>query len=264
MSGTTDGGLGFGASFGIRGDDGDNADANVFISGTFGTITVGNDVGRANAVAALPDFGFDGMGVDDVVEDYQEVGSVDTRWTYTVGSLTVSASADLNSGANVNSTASASTDNAWGIGATYAANGLSLAVGYAEATNINGYGTTDAADDTATSFGLGYTSGAITLNAGYVSREEGLEDQDAMGVSVAYAIDGASSITVGYNEADVNGTAGDEEVLAVGYSQNLGGGATFSAAWASIDDTDQATATTALRTQTKKTDRIQVGLNFSF
>ena len=255
MSGTTDGGLGFGATFSIDGDSGANADSNVFISGTFGKITVGNDTGRANAVASLGDFGFDGMGFDDIVEDFQETGAHDTRWSYTVGALTVGASADLNSNASVNSTTTASEDNAWGIGASYVVNdALTVAVGYTEASNANGFGTTDAADDTATSFGLTYKAGAMTVSLAAVSREDGTVDTDAAGGTIAYAIDSASTITVGYAEADTAVAANDESGFAIGYTQNLGGGATFNAAYGSIDDS----------AQTDENGRAQVGLTFSF
>jgi outer membrane protein OmpU len=255
MSSTTDGGLGFGATFSIDGDNGNNADANVFISGTFGRITVGNDTGRANAVASLPDFGFDGMGFDDIVEDFQETGGHDTRWSYTVGALTVGASADLNSNASVNSTTTASEDNAWGVGASYVVNdALTVAVGYTEATNANGFGTGDVADDSATSLGLSYTAGAVTVSLAGVAREDGTTETDAAGATIAYAIDSASTITVGYASAETAVAANDENGFAIGYTQNLGGGATFNAAYGSIDDS----------AQTDENGRAQVGLTFSF
>ena len=167
MSGTTDNGLSFGASFNISGDGGDGntytpggtaptnlgagsswtpatsatEDANVFVSGTFGTITFGEDIAEGNRRGGIADIGYDGLGVDDVVEDNQELTSANVGYSYTAGALTVGFSMK--------------SDNAeaapYAIGATYKAGALDINFGYANDD--------DTADTTSTTCLL-YTSDA--------------------------------------------------------------------------------------------------------
>ncbi|MDF2140432.1 porin [Paenirhodobacter sp. CAU 1674] len=75
-----------------------NYDANVFVSGAFGTIKVGESNWVASDDYGLTDIGFDGIGVDDTAEismyGHDEDSVNDLRWDYTVGAVSMTASID--------------------------------------------------------------------------------------------------------------------------------------------------------------------------
>ena len=227
MSGTTDNGLSFGGSFSIAGDTAaGNEDSVVYVSGEFGKISVGGNAADANEVLGIADLGFDGMNIDDVVEDLGEQGvDSDLNWTYTVNGLTIGVSADVaDTGATAQTTTNTTTP--MGVGVKYAAgNGLTLAAGYVSVDN--------AADDDAYSLGVTYTSGAMTINAGIAEQTDSNVSTRGTGLSIAYAVDTANTITFVATDRD---TAGWQASYGVGLTTNLGGGATFNAAVSSVDD----------------------------
>jgi outer membrane protein OmpU len=225
MSSATDGGLGFGASFNISGDGGGTEDANVFVSGAFGTLTIGDDIGEANRRGGIADVGYDGLGVDDVVEDNQELTSANVGYSYTAGALTVgfSMTSDTNEAAP------------YAVGFTYKAGGMDFSVGYAD--NDDG-----AADTTAVTVAAGYTTGAFTIDAMMTTSETSSVETEATGLSVAYAMDAATTIT--FAAADIDGST--DSSVGVGIAYDLGGGATFQAGAASVNDVSKASAGIAM------------------
>jgi outer membrane protein OmpU len=228
-SGTTDGGLTFGASLDV---DDDNAalgtvnDSEVFISGAFGTLTVGS-VDPATDGFGSADVGFDGIGVDDDAERVKNAGgSANVHFTTTFGDLTVSAAAHT-----VNDDAS--------IRLVYAMGDYNASIGYAA---NNGAGP----DATAVSVGVGGTFGAIKLGAFY-SDGNGTgtigtapnvipANTTAYGLDMAYTM-GATTFTVAYGDTDV---AGDDADYGVGVAYTLGGGATLAGGVGSVDGTNVA------------------------
>lgn len=97
----SDSGLTFGAQIQLDSDYASldqNYDANVFVSGAFGTIKVGESNWVASDDYGLTDIGFDGIGVDNTAEiamyanDNDSVN--DLRWDYTVGAVSMTASVD--------------------------------------------------------------------------------------------------------------------------------------------------------------------------
>jgi outer membrane protein OmpU len=144
-SGTTDGGLAFGGSFGVH----DNAGANsgtagsTFISGAFGKISMGGlDSGDAAAVGQLASVGYTGLG---------STNSINYAADGFDGFGLVKSSATVD---NVDDAGGAK------VLYTYAANGLSLNVSTAQLSNT-------ATDHTAYGVGAAYTTGALTVAVGY-------------------------------------------------------------------------------------------------
>jgi outer membrane protein OmpU len=139
-SGTTDGGLAFGASF--RAHEAAAAEStgnsgSVFISGAFGKITMGSvDSGDAASVGQLAGVGLtslssgnsinysaDAGGDNGVPGAFVDAGGAKVLYTYTGGALTLNASSAQLSPAEGGATA-------YGIGGSYAAGALTVGVGY--------------------------------------------------------------------------------------------------------------------------------------
>jgi len=228
MTGATDA-FSFGADFNISGDADNTEDPTVFISGAFGKISVGEDVAEANRIGGIADIGYDGLGVDDVAEDNYEGTGANVNWTYSVDALTVGLSflSDNNNAAP------------YAVGLTYKTGAVDVNVGYADEDN--------AAETNIVNFGIGYTAGAMTIDAMSTNRQaNNAADIQTVGVSVAYAVDANQTLTFAVADSDAAANTGD--TMGIGYSNNLGGGATFNAGVASVNDVSNAS----------------FGLNFSF
>ena len=96
-SGVSDNGISFGASLDIDGDTtratsgntfGENAgDTEVYISGDFGTITIG-DVGHATDLD-ITEAGFDGIGAEDLAHSDTTTGlTSDIKYSYSMNGVT--------------------------------------------------------------------------------------------------------------------------------------------------------------------------------
>ena len=98
-SGTTDGGLNFGANIGINSDSSvDEVEkSSVWIGGEMGKLTIG-DVAAADKVAGgIADVGLDGgIGVDNVVEDIMGQSAPEMRYDQTFGNVTLAVSTNVN------------------------------------------------------------------------------------------------------------------------------------------------------------------------
>ena len=99
-SGTTDGGLTFGATAGFDNKSGGGSfdDGSVSVSGSFGTLSIG-DVGRGIDLAGgIEDVGMNDIGVDDMVEDLREGTAKQIRYGNTFGQISIAISAGTKDG----------------------------------------------------------------------------------------------------------------------------------------------------------------------
>jgi outer membrane protein OmpU len=168
-SGTTDGGLAFGGSFGVHDNQGANAGSagSTFISGAFGKISMGDVAsGDSAAVGQLGSVGYTGLGSTNSI-NYAADGFDGFGLT---GDLAVAGSwSAYNATYNAGAPAKDNVDDAGGAKVlyTYAANGLSLNVSSAQLT-----------DGGASAYGVGaaYTTGALTVALGYGKTDITLND----------------------------------------------------------------------------------------
>ena len=232
MSGSTDAGLSFGADFNLNAGDAESiADSTVFISGAFGKLSIGDDVAEANKNGGIADIGYDGLGVDDVVEGNRNGADANIHYSYTMDGLTFGVSAGT-----TDQSAPVETPVAYGV--AYKMGALSMNVGYA--SNDDG-----ATDTNFTSFGVDYSANGLTINSLFSRKEvNGAADVDALGVSVGYKIDDATTMTVAFADSDAN----THESFGVGLGYSLGGGATVNAGMASVNNVSKSS----------------FGINFSF
>ena len=212
-SGTTDGGLTFGASLDVDGEShavtttGTVSDAEVYISGAFGTLTVGN-ISNGADIGGISDLGFDDIGVDDAGEAGRLEGAYDTHFKTTFADFTVTLSLDSEGGGD------------YGLGVAYAAGDFTVALGTSR---------DDSAGDTASHITAGGTFGDVAAKVTYTSAADGTT---GTGIQLGYTI-GAIDTTVVWSD---NTTAGQEASYGVGFAYDLGGGAALKGAIGSIHD----------------------------
>lgn len=181
-AGQTDGGLNFGAFVDI--DETGIDDAEVFLSGRFGTITVGG-VDPATDGFGIQDIGFSGLGVDDVAEQFKNAtAGADVLYSYAASGVTIVASAEIGS------------ESSYGVAAEYAAGPLNLGIGYVDDTN-------DA--NSAFSVTAGYTFGSVAVNGLYSDWSAGSQ---GYGLDVSLNT-GAATLTAAWAQA--TGTAADPD-----------------------------------------------------
>ena len=233
FSGTTDAGLSFGASIDI--DTAANAagagaaDPEIFITGAFGTITIGDVTYAADAIG-LAEVG-DTAGADDTLESLRTGADADVTWKYTIEGLTLTLSTGIGGDANAQSAG----EGDFSMHAAYTTAGLTVEVGFAD-DNSTG--------DTWTGIELGYTMGAATLGATFIDRDEaaGSSDRDRSGAgfSIGYAVNDALTVTGVMSSTD--GVAvGSQSIddYGVGFAYNLGGGASIVGGMAETNTVDR-------------------------
>ena len=258
MSGETDTGLSFGTSVqldegGTTGAGTDTADDDgyaVFVSGGFGTVTMGdtdgafdwamietNVTGGSIADDETLHSGFTGNAGLDGTEDGQVL-----RWNYSMGAIGIAASLeqDGNNAANTN-------DDATGFGLTYALDAggttISFGVGMQDATatsDITGFSVKAAMDngltlaanmsDQTTSattsvdrvgFGLGYTMDALSVGINWgeaTTKTTGAADAvaDGMGLAVNYDLGSGAVAQFGYSNGKATAAAASVTRMSAG------------------------------------------------
>jgi outer membrane protein OmpU len=258
MSGETDSGLSFGTSVqldevGTTGAGTDTADDDgvaVFVSGGFGTVTMGdtdgafdwamietNVVGGSLADDETGHSGFTGNAGLDGGEDGQVL-----RWNYSMGAIGIAASLeqDGNNGANTN-------DDATGFGLSYALDAggttISFGVGMQDASatsDITGFSVRAAMDngltiaanmsDQTTSattsvdrvgFGLGYTMDALSVGINWgeaTTSTTGAADAvaDGVGLAVNYDLGSGAVAQFGYGSGKANAAAASATTMSAG------------------------------------------------
>ncbi|CUH66632.1 Porin [Thalassovita autumnalis] len=224
-SGETDSGLKFGASLDIDGAHNDSAttqstvaDPEVYIEMGGLKLTVG-DIGEANDVGGISDVGFDGLGVDDVVDGLRENGNDDVRVDYSFGDIAVAASVD-------------SANDEWAISASGSFGDFSVSAGYRDNAN-NGEGNHDDMNIT-----VGYSAGAFGVSATYAeggvdtdSPANGALDvtQKGYGLDVSYT-QGDLTVVAAYAKNDTTGA----DAMGIGATYSLGGGAAIAGGIAEV------------------------------
>ncbi|MBF9025038.1 porin [Rhodobacterales bacterium HKCCD6035] len=219
-SGTTDAGLEFGGS--VRADNapatnasgstaGTNGGVNgqggsVYISGDFGKVTMG-DVGSAHE-SATGDLA--GVGYTMSSNEMGYAGGGDDEgvaWSYSVDNLTLYAS--------MGQPQSSSANNESGFGLSYSMAGVTLGVGTADD------GTTEE-----TSASIRASVAGVGITAIIIDRNNDTSVSGETGLSLSYAVDSNLSVAA-FTRSTENVGAADRDYTGVGFSMNLGGGATL-------------------------------------
>ena len=233
MSGESDAGLSFGASFDILANGSADYDADpatpatsgvltndgpgsVFISGAFGKLAMG-DVGDADAQGGISDVGYDGIGIDDLAESLDGAGGSTVRYTYSAGALTVMASV-----------AQTTADNR-SVAVAYAGEGFGVSFGVED----NG------GADNHVVVGANASVSGIALKAVYGS----LGNQSQYAISATYSADALSATVF------TRSSFADVQASGVGIGYDLGGGASFAAGYSKAENAN---------------GRFDAGVNFSF
>lgn len=216
LSGETDSGLSFGASFRshLNATDGNDTNVgNVYIKSAFGTLSVGSESSAAEyAVGDLAGVGFTGAGSKN---ENKFIGGGSVVYTYSVDAFTGMISVGETAGMGGNKLDSDSAS----IGVKYAAGDLTLGLGYE-----------DSAASSHVIGGVTYQMGDTTFKATY-GRASAIDFTQA-GVSVAHSM-GDVSMAAFYRNTDTSGVSADFYGVGAGY--NLGGGASVNAGFASND-----------------------------
>ena len=239
MSGETDGGLTFGAHMELDDTNGSGAinghwaadNESVFISGAFGTLTLGeidgafdkrlSEVALAGGTIADDETihaGYNGNSGLDGSQDNQIL-----RYDYTFGDFGFSASLEQDSNG-------AGSDDIWGVGVSYNADmggiGLGFGLGYQTNSVFDVVGVSLAAD-----FGNGFEAAV-----NYSDLDGYMGNDSHIGVGLAYSMD-ALTVAANWGEYDYVG-AGSQDGYGLLVNYDLGGGATVQAGYGGGDYDD--------------------------
>ena len=212
---TTDNGLTFGASIDLdannNGTTFESSDPETYVQGAFGRLTFGK-VGAAsdNVGFGALEVGFDGIGLDNVVEGDYDTGNQDILYTTSMGAIAFAASMS-----------SSSTDDSVSAGVKFSGP-VSVSLGYAD----DGAKQVTSLSVSGSAAGLGYILAATDDSA----------DGNAYGVGVTYGLGNGATMQIGYADSD----ASTDASLALGMTYGLGGGATLSGGVGSINGTNKA------------------------
>ena len=235
MTGTTDGGLSFGASmrFDQIGGNGTpstgttNGDSTVFLSGEFGKITMGDVGGAADALVGQ----VDGVGYEGTLDGLHEIGFIGT--TKTAFYYEKSMAGGLTFGIGAGQVGSDELN----VGVKYATDKFTVALGYEDDSTGTGHNRISASGS--------MTLGTATVKAKYSS--DSLLTKDAFAVSVSGTFGGVG-VTAFYTDLAVSQNIG------VGGKYDLGGGASIVGGIVSVGGAGGAADNTVA----------DLGLSFSF
>ena len=206
-SGETDGGLGFGFDYTII--DAVSADSGtgsvtaigldnweVYVSGAFGKVVVGDPDDALQSVAGIGDIGFDGLGVDNVAEQGRGDGAANgVLYSNSFGPASVYLSINKDTGVD---------DVAAGV--KFSAGDITIGLGYED----QGGADLTAADVSGSFGGIGFD----------IYFEDGDTNGSGWGTIIKYDA-GVATISFGYADHDASADA----AMGVGFSMDLGGGA---------------------------------------
>ncbi len=254
LSGETDGGLGFGASF--RADQaGDSVAKNgaaygsegtVYVSGAFGKVEMGDTVSAGEALFGdLPEVGFTDLGENDI--PYLTGDSTDTAWgaingegaitapsnpsllyTYTTGAVSVAASFTDGSD-TANRGALNVGDQEYALAGSYNFGSYALGMSYEVAKADNG--------TKATMLGVAGTAnfGDTAVKAFYGKGDDFADGIDVYGLGVE-SVFGATTVKGFYQVQDAEDFGGDKiAYYGIGAEYDLGGGASVAGGVADND-----------------------------
>jgi len=258
MSGETDNGLSFGAGVDLDENGAftvnDDGGAFMFLSGNFGTITMGDTDGALDwALTEAGNIGNPGSIADDETAHAGYLGSYGDgaydgqilRYDNTFGGVGVALSVEMDDagvrdsgfavglrygmdmgGADVNFgigyqfvdfDGAGTESDIVGVSATVASNGFSAGVEYTQMNNSL------MADITHIGLGLGYASGAFSVGANWGQYDvDGLgPDFSGFGLAAAYDLGGGASIKAGYGVSDFDGLAPDANTFSLGVAMSF-------------------------------------------
>lgn len=193
-------------------------DPEIFVSGAFGTVTVG-DLDPATDAIGIGDPGFDGIGIDDDVEGVRNHGDANASYMYDVAGFEVGLFLGVEENAAPGNQ---------GLGGDYG-----ILLGY----SFGDFGVQAAMSrdnsTTGEAYGLEatYTFDMITATAIYTMNELNGVDTTGYGLHVAYVMD-ALTISAAFADTDA---AGDQEDYGIGAAYDLGGGLGLAGAVGSVD-----------------------------
>ena len=252
-SGETDTGLSFGVSIDLdetaSSVGNDDAGSTVFISGAFGTLTMGDTDGALDARTAEVPAG--GGGLMDEQEtlvwaansglDSEFDGQVVRLDLPTMNGVNISISHEQDAAANGTATVGGE-GGIWGVGASFAVGTINVGLGY-QSGEITA--TTDA---DATAISLGTTAGAVSYGLMYVSedRDGWAKSEDMLMGGVTFT-SGAWTMGGSYGTLENSGGNVNRDInsLALTAAYNLGGGATFHLGYADNEVDNAGTKTDA-------------------
>ena len=216
----TDAGITFGASLDIdaaNGGAGTVSDDEVYMSGEFGTITLGQ-VDNAAGIVGLADAGVEGIGLDDDLEAIDNVGAADIHYTNTFGNIALTLSYEMGQTGTT-----AATDGDYGVGISFSEGGFDVKAAYTSDQD-------GGANDTATALQLGYTYGSATIGALFADNGS----RSGSGFSLSYDMGDGLTIIAVANQTDAT-TTDTHDDQGIGFSYDMGG-ATFAGAVGSVND----------------------------
>ena len=249
LSTTTDSGMTVSSGAGITLSASDTTTPAKAVSGfnniTFATggvsITVGRDVGLADgvgdvggAVGDITALNNNGMSKTVGITDDEGAG-VSLSTTFGGASVSVAYVADSAPTANLGDI-----DGATGTGSSAK---LSTTIGDVGVTVAYAAHANTSIDDTETGIALTYAAAGGTLSVGY-ENSTGAKDGNQFGAKYAMALDGATSVTIGFSSADVDSKSATQTDVAVSHS--LGGGVSVFGEMRSVSgDTGTDTSSTS-------------------
>ena len=107
-SGTTDGGLTFGGKAGFDTGDATVNTGTVHVSGSFGTLTIGDNDSADLTAGGIADIGMNGIGVDDMVEGLRGTTAAQLRYDNDFGQIKIAISAGTKAGSAAKAAVAAS------------------------------------------------------------------------------------------------------------------------------------------------------------
>ncbi len=240
LSGETDGGLSFGATF--RADNAGAANSGdageVFMSGAFGKLTMGDIDGAAQqAVGNVDGVGLTGLSdLNEAVYLGAGDGGSDptAAYEYSAGAFT-----GIISATNPDSVVGVDPDSTLALGVKYSTDAYTVALGYEDADG----------DVSHIILGGSATFGAVTMKANYGRADLGGVKLDQYHVSATFTAD-ALAVTAFYTDEEDFGALGQGKAYGLGASYDLGGGAKVVGGYAK-NDTDDESA-------------VDLGVSFSF
>ncbi|MDJ1009381.1 MAG: porin [Paracoccaceae bacterium] len=205
-AGASDGGLAFGAVLGL--DETGLDDAEVFLSGSFGTLRMGT-LDPATDGFGIADPGFSGLGLDDVAEQYKNAtAGADVAYSFSRAGFTLIATAEIGD------------ESSLGVAAEYDSGAFSLGLGYVDDAD---------AENSSVSVTAGYSLGPVAVRGLYSDWSEGGE-----GYGVDVSVDaGPGTVTAVWARAagaEVDEDDGDllGEAYGIGVTMPLSDGLTLS------------------------------------
>jgi len=228
LAGESDSGLSFGGSFRAGDAVGAAAGANgsVFISGAFGKLSMGDLDGAAqNAVGQVDGVGYVNQGDLNEVTYIGKGANTVANYEYTAGAFTGYLSSGQVSGATT----------PWAIGAKYAGEGYTVALGYENNDNGTKH----------TIVGVTGSFSGATLKAIY-GKASGTISGSQFAVSASYTVDAFTGTLFVSDDSELGGAKGS----GIGVAYDLGGGAALKGGYS--------------KNHTANTDAFDLGVTMSF